>query len=67
MEKLPIRITRVEPVERGQARRGLRLEIGEDVVLDDGQVVRRRGVRMRCAVCGESVAPVGLWSAELVT
>ena len=32
----------IEAVERGKARRRLRLEIGEDVVLDDGEVVGRR-------------------------
>ena len=30
----------VQPVERGVARRGLVLEVGEDVVLDDDQIVR---------------------------
>ena len=37
------------------------LEIGEYVVLDDGQIVRRRrAFSIWWAVCGESVAPVGL-------
>ena len=39
----------VEPVERGKARRRLGLEIGEDVVLDDGQAV----------LVGELQNPVG--------
>ena len=60
-------MTRDESVERGKARRRLGLEIGEDVVLDDRQVVRggalEQPVRRRAAT---SVAPVGLCSAELV-
>ena len=62
-----MRITRSSPSSAARRGDGLGLEIGEDVVLDDGQVVLlRRASARRCAVCGESVAPVGLWSAELV-
>ena len=56
-----------QTVEGREARRGFGFEIGEDVVLDDGEVVGRRprsGAGAPSAA--EIVAPVGLWSAELV-
>jgi len=66
LEKLPIRITRENPSTRRAVGR-LRLEIAKMSSSTMMRSCAAAAVRIRCAFWGESVAPVGLWRAALVT
>ena len=49
-----------KPIEGREARRKFGLEVGKDIVFNDGEIVNSRCVQQSYAVCGDIVPPVGL-------